>query len=55
MLNWKNLDTLAAWKNLLALKDKVKLPEVMAGAEGARRVAEYAVPMAAGLTYNYAA
>ncbi len=55
MIQWKNLDTLSAYKALQNLKDKVDLTAVMAGEEGARRVAEYTVPMAAGLTYSYAA
>ncbi len=54
MANWKNLDTLAAYD---AVKDvaKVNLKEVMTGDNGAKRVKEYSIPMAEGLTYNYAA
>ena len=55
MVSWNNLDTLASYQALQGTKDQVKLREVMAGEEGAARVAKYAVPMAAGLTYNYAA
>lgn len=55
MIEWKNLDTLAAYEKLAALKDRVNLPEAMSGEGGAKRVAEYSVPMAAGLCYNYAA
>ena len=55
MANWKNLDTLAAYARLQTLKGRVRLQEVMSGEEGARRVAAYAVPMAAGLSYHYAA
>ncbi len=55
MLNWKNYDQLAASKKLAALKDKVCLQEVMAGEQGAARVAACCAPMAAGLCYNYAA
>ncbi len=54
MANWKNLDTLASFKELSSIK-KVDLPEVMAGAGGADRVKKYSVPMAAGMSYNYAA
>ncbi len=54
MANWKNLDTLASFKELSNVK-KVNLPEVMAGAGGADRVKKYTVPMAAGMSYNYAA
>ncbi|MBQ7518723.1 MAG: glucose-6-phosphate isomerase, partial [Clostridia bacterium] len=55
MISWKNFDTLAAYGKLKALKDHVCLQEAMAGESGAKRVAEYTVPMAAGLQYNYAA
>ena len=54
MVEWKNYDTLAAAGKLAAVK-RVKLQEVMAGENGANRVKNYSVPMAAGLTYNYAA
>ncbi len=53
-LNWKNLDTLESYKELGAAK-KVTLQEVMAGENGAKRVADYAVPMAEGMSYNFAA
>ncbi|MBR2797423.1 MAG: glucose-6-phosphate isomerase [Clostridia bacterium] len=55
MISWKNLDTLAAWKKLSGMKDKVNLPQAMAGEAGAQRVAKYCVPMAGGLVYSYAA
>ncbi len=55
MISWKNTDSLAAWKTLAALKDHVKLQTAMAGEAGAERVKKYAVKMAAGLTYHYAA
>ncbi len=55
MINWKNLDTLNAFGKLKGLNKRVCLPEVMAGAEGAARVAKYSVPMAGGLCYNFAA
>ena len=55
MIAWKNLDTLAAFEKLSGLKNKVKLQDALSGEEGARRVAAYAAPMAAGLTYHYAA
>ena len=55
MISWKNFDALAAYGKLNALKDHVNLQEAMSGENGARRVAEYSLPMAAGLTYNYAA
>ena len=55
MINWKNLDTLQAFGKLAGLNKRVNLPEVMAGRQGAERVAKYSVPMACGLSYNFAA
>ena len=55
MANWKNLDTLAAYDALKGCKDSVKLQEVMAGENGAKRVKAYNVPMASGMVYNFAA
>ena len=55
MIAWKNLDTTAAYGKLQALKGHVKLQDAMSGESGAKRVKEYSVPMAGGLTYNYAA
>ena len=54
MINWNNLDKLSSYKELEGVKH-VDLKEVMAGDNGAKRVAEYSVPMAADLAYNYAA
>ena len=55
MINWKNLDTLASFVELTALKNRVDLPEAMAGEGGAARVAKYSAPIGCGLVYNYAA
>ena len=55
MIRWNNLDTLASYEKLQALKGHVDLAEAMAGEKGAARVAEYTVPMACGLSYHYAA
>jgi glucose-6-phosphate isomerase len=55
MAEWKNLDTLNAYKALTASDHRVDLREVLAGAAGAERVKAYSVPMACGLAYNYAA
>ena len=55
MANWKNLDTLKAYDELLELWNEVSVKDVMAGESGAKRVAEYNVPIAEGLTFNYAA
>lgn len=54
MVDWKNLDTLASYKELESCK-KVDLKEVMSGENGAERVKNYSVPMAEGLVYNYGA
>ena len=54
MVSWKNLDTLASYKELLEV-EKVNLAEVMSGENGAERVKNYSVPMAAGLSFNYGA
>lgn len=54
MISWKNLDNLDAYQEL-AKAERVNLVEVMTGESGAERVKKYSVPMAAGLTYNYAA
>ena len=54
MITWKNFNELAAYETLKAC-GKVTLKEAMAGESGAARVRTYSVPMAGGLTYNYAA
>ena len=53
MINWNNLDTLKSYEKLKAVK-RLNLVEAMSGAQGAERVSKYSVPMAAGLTFNYA-
>lgn len=55
MANWNNLDTLASFKELEKLGEKVNLAEVMSGDNGAKRVKEYTVPMAEGMNFNFAA
>ena len=54
MVSWNNLDTLASYKELFDLA-KVNLAEAMTGENGAERVKNYSVPMAAGLAFNYGA
>ena len=54
-MNWNNLDTNAAFKKLTELKNRVDLREALSGEQGAERVRQYRTPMAAGLTYHYAA
>ena len=54
MINWNNLDTLAAFKELKETP-LVDLNKVMSGEAGAERVKTYNIPMAEGLNYNFAA
>ena len=54
MINWKNMDTLAAYKELQAVKP-VEVAKVMAGENGAERVRTYSAPMGAGMNFNYGA
>ena len=55
MIEWKNLDELKAFQALKNEGNPVDLTKAMSGEAGAERVAKYQVPMAAGLTYSYAA
>ena len=54
MNQWTNLDELSSWKNVEKL-DHVDLATAMNSTEGVKRVQKYKIPMAAGLTYSYAA
>ena len=54
MINWNNLDSLNSFKELSKVS-KINLAEAMSGESGAKRVKEYSVPMACGLSFNYAA
>jgi len=54
MINWRNFDSLASYKEIADV-ERVNLAEAMTGENGAERVKNYSVPMAAGLAYNYAA
>ena len=54
MVSWNNLDTLASYKELFEV-EKVDLVKAMTGENGAERVKNYSVPMAAGMAYNYGA
>ncbi len=54
MINWNNMDTLASYRQLKAVKP-VELAKVMSGESGANRVKSYSVPMGAGLDFNYGA
>ena len=55
MATWKNLDTLDSFDKLKELKNHVDIAAALSGEEGGKRVADYSTPMAAGLSYNYAA
>ena len=54
MIQWNNLNEMKAFQSLQQAA-RTDLTAAMAGDNGSRRVAEYSVPMAAGLTYSYAA
>ena len=54
-ITWKNLNTLTSFKKLKSLKGTVDSAHALSGTAGARRVAQYTVPMSNGLSYNYAA
>jgi glucose-6-phosphate isomerase len=54
MVEWKNFDTLKTYAKLSAMDKVVDVKEVMAGESGASRVAKYSVPMACGLSFNFA-
>lgn len=49
MVTWNNLDTLASYQALFET-DRVNLAKAMSGENGADRVKNYTVPMAAGLS-----
>ena len=55
MAEWKNLDTLKAYKALEASGHRACLKDELAGEAGGERVKKYSVPMACGLSYNFAA
>ena len=54
MIAWKNMDTLAAYQELVSAK-RVNLAAAMAGENGAERVVRYSVPMGEGLAFNFGA
>ena len=54
MVTWNNLNTLASFQTL-SETERVDLVSAMTGENGAERVKNYSIPMAAGLAYNYAA
>ena len=54
MITWKNMDTLAAYQELLNV-ERVDLAAAMSGEAGAERVKKYSVPMGEGLAFNYGA
>ena len=54
MITWKNMDTLAAYQELLDAQ-RVDLAAAMSGENGAERVKAYSVPMGEGLAFNFGA
>ncbi len=55
MADWKNLDTLKSFEKLQAMKGKVCIAKELSSEKSAERVQKYVAPMAAGLSYSYAA
>ena len=55
MITWANADTLSSWKKLMSLKGMVSIADELNSADAVKRIKEYSIPMAEGLTYNYAA
>lgn len=55
MITWANADTLSSWKKLMSLKGMVNVSEELSSQDAVKRIQEYSIPMAEGLTYNYAA
>ena len=55
MATWANADTLSSWKKLQSLKGMVSVADELSSADAVKRIKEYSIPMAEGLTYNYAA
>ena len=54
MIIWKNMDTLASYEELKAVKP-IDLVAAMSAENGAERVKKYTVPMGAGMDFNYGA
>ncbi|HCA19372.1 MAG TPA: glucose-6-phosphate isomerase, partial [Treponema sp.] len=54
-ISWNNLNKLESFKELKGQKNPVSLAKALSGASGAKRVAEFSIPMGGGLTFNYAA
>ena len=54
MIIWKNMDTLASYEELKAVKP-IDLVAAMSAEKGAERVKKYTVPMGAGMDFNYGA
>lgn len=55
MATWVNADTLSSWKKLMSLKGMVSVKDELSSENAVKRISEYSIPMAEGLTYNFAA
>ena len=53
MIAWKNMNTLASYQELQNA-ERVNLAAAMSGENGAERVKNYSVPMAADMDFNFA-
>ena len=54
MIEWKNMDTLSAYKDLQKT-ERIDLKSELSGENGANRVKNYTIPMGAELDFNYGA
>ncbi len=54
-MEWRNFDLLESYKKLENIGEPVDVKAVMSGENGAKRVAEYKVPMSNGMVYSFAA
>ena len=54
-VEWCNLNKLESYKKLLSLKGAVSVKNALKGAAGAKRIADFSIPMSSGLAYNYTA
>ena len=54
MIQWNNLDTLAAYKKMQEA-EKINLKTALSGENGAQRVKTYTVPVGGGMDFNYGA
>lgn len=54
-MDYQNADKLPSWGKMLSQKGAVNVKRELSSDTASKRIASYSVPMACGLTYNYAA